>query len=140
MDHRDRIHALRQQMSSLYGVVALSIMLFDQVVDEEILELLTSAVPAFGRCRLEGTYLVRDQPAPGVESGSGLWTELTALAGSDGPVGVPGATWAWAYSLRSVAGHSGYLVVSAEAEPSTDEQFLVRTVALSLAPDTGHVT
>jgi sugar diacid utilization regulator len=129
MDDRDRILALRQQVSGLYGVVALSIMLFDQVVDEEILELLTSAVPAFGRCRLEGTYLVRDQPALGVESGSEPWTELNALAGVDGPVSVPGATWAWAYPIRSVAGHSGYLVVSAEATPSTDEQFLVRTLA-----------
>lgn len=129
MDDRDRIEALRQQMSSLYGGIALSIMLFDQVVDEEILGLLTSAVPAFGRCRLEGTYLARDQPAPGVESASEPWTELTALAGVDGPVSVPGAIWAWAYPLRSVAGHSGYLVVSAKAKPSADEEFLVRMVA-----------
>ncbi len=129
MDDRDRIHALRQQMSSLYGVVALSIMLFDQVVDEEILKLLTTAVPAFGGCRLEGIYLVRDQSAPEIERGSGPWTELNALAGADGPVSVSCATWAWAYPLCSVSGHSGYLVVSAEAEPSTDERFLVRTVA-----------
>jgi sugar diacid utilization regulator len=129
MDDREVIHAQRDQMSKLCGVFALSMMLFDRVDDDEILALVVSAVPALGPCRAEGAYL--DQgglPQNGTLTPE-LKAQLSTLAGMEGPIRVPRATWAWAYPLRAVGGQAGYLVVSAPATPTTDEQFVVRTLA-----------
>jgi hypothetical protein len=48
MDGRELHEALRDQMSNLCSVFALSMMLFDRVDEEEILKLVTSSVPALG--------------------------------------------------------------------------------------------
>ena len=131
MNDSDTIRALRDQMSKLCGVFAVSMMLFDRVEADEILKLVVDALPALGPCRAVGTYLLLDPASSGgfADLDAGLRGQLTALAGADGAVGLPDAEWAWAYPLRAVGGHSGYLVVSADARPSTDEQFLVRTLA-----------
>jgi sugar diacid utilization regulator len=128
MDDTQAICALRAQMSNLC-VFALAMMLFDRVDDDEILELVASTVPALGPCQVEGTYLLGDDVPRNGGSSSGLRGQLQGLEGRDGRVEVCGAGWAWAYPLRAVGWHSGYLVVTAGAEPSADEQFLVRTLA-----------
>jgi hypothetical protein len=127
-------------MSSLCGVFALSMMLFDRVEDDEILKLAVSAVPTVGPFHAEGIYLLGDEPRRHGDLGAGLRTQLSALGGADGEVRIAGRVWAWAYPLRGSGGHRGYLVVSAAAPPSYDEQFLVRTLteqaaALPTAPD-----
>jgi sugar diacid utilization regulator len=129
MDDRELTEALRDQMSNLCSVFALSMMLFDRVDEEEILKLVTSSVPALGPFQAEGTHLVRDDLRRGADGSAMLRDQLAALAGADGQIDVPGTTWAWAYPMRAVAGHAGYLVVSSGAEPSPDEQFLIRTLA-----------
>lgn len=128
MGDRDMIHTLRDQMSSLCGVFALSMMLFDRVEDDEILKLAASAVPTLGPCRVEGIYLRGDEPPRHGDLGTALRTHLSALGGADGEVRIAGRAWAWGYPLRGLGGHRGYLVVSAAAPPSYDEQFLVRTL------------
>ena len=55
--------------------------------------------------------------------------ELIELDGADGVVEVPGAEWSWAFPMRAVSGHTGYLVVSADHEPSIDQRFLLTTLA-----------
>ena len=55
--------------------------------------------------------------------------ELIALDGADGVVEVPGSEWSWAFPMRAVSGHTGYLVVSADHEPSIDQRFLLTTLA-----------
>jgi sugar diacid utilization regulator len=130
MDDREATATLRTQMSNMCGVFALSMMLFDRADDDEILKLVVTAVPALGPCQVVGAYLTRDEPCrDGEDPSPELETQLSALAGVDGKVDVPGTAWAWAYPLRAVGEHSGYLVVSAQAEPSADNQFLVRTLA-----------
>jgi hypothetical protein len=125
----------RDQMSNLCGVIGLSMMLFDRVEDDEILKVVVSAVPALGPCRAEGVYLDGDGPAAD-RNGSGgdararLAGQLAALAGCEGRLTVPATGWAWGYPLRGIGGHRGYLVVSAAGEPSAEEQFLVRNLAL----------
>jgi hypothetical protein len=128
------MHAPRDQMSRLCGVLALSTMLFDRVEQDEILKLVTSAVPALGPCRAEGVQLAGNGLGhggvrPDADLHPELRSQLEALAGSDGPLRVPATGWAWGYPLRGLGGHRGYLVVSAAARPSPDEQFLVRTLA-----------
>jgi hypothetical protein len=129
MDDRELNEALRDQMSNLCSVFALSMMLFDRVDEEEILKLVTSSVPALGPFEAEGTYLVRDDLRRGADGSAIRRDPLAVLAGADGQIDVLGTTWAWAYPLRAVGGHAGYLVVSSGTEPSTDEQFLIRTLA-----------
>jgi hypothetical protein len=54
-----------------------------------------------------------------------------------GPVDVPGAAWAWAFSLVSPDSTVGHLVVGADDEPAEDEHFmlgvLVQQAAAALA-------
>jgi sugar diacid utilization regulator len=134
MDDPDTVHTPRNQMSRVCGVLALSMMLFDRVEQDEILKLVTSAVPTLGPCRAEGVQLAGDGPGPGgfppdAAPHPELRSQLKALAGSEGPIKLPATGWAWGYPLRGLGGHCGYLVVSAAARPSPDEQFLVRTLA-----------
>ncbi|WP_446223615.1 PucR family transcriptional regulator [Nocardia sp. IBHARD005] len=129
MDDRELIRALRGQMSNLSAAFALSMVMFDRLDEREILELAVSSVKALGRCRAEGAYLTRDQTQRAVHGDDVLLDRLATLGGADGPVTLSTAPWAWAYPLRSVGGHAGYLVVSAPAEPSADQRFLLRTLA-----------
>jgi len=100
---------LRDQMSKLRGVFAVSMMLFDRVEADEIVKLVVDALPALGPCRAVGTYLLRGPASSGgfADLDASLRGQLTALAGADGAVGLPDAEWAWAYPLRAVGGHSG---------------------------------
>ena len=130
MNDTNSIHALRDRMSTLCGgVFALSMMLLDRVDTEEILKLVVSALPALGPCRAVGNYLLEPTNGGFSDLDAELRGQLVALAGADGAVRLPDVLWAWAYPLRAVGEHCGYLVVSADAPPSTDEQFLVRTLA-----------
>jgi sugar diacid utilization regulator len=129
MNDSESVSDLRTQMSNLCSVFALSMMLFDRINDDEILQLVVNAVPALGPCRAEGTYLVRDELRRSTDHDAALRDELGTLAGAEARVTVPGAAWAWAYPLRAVGGHCGYLVVTAEVQPSADEQFLISTLA-----------
>jgi sugar diacid utilization regulator len=129
MDDRELTDTLRDQMSNLCSVFALSMMLFDSVDEEEILKLTTSSVPALGPFQAEGTYLVRDDLRRGTDGSAMRRDQLAALAGADGQVDVVGTTWAWAYPLRAVGGHAGYLVVSSGTGPSPHEEFLIKTLA-----------
>jgi sugar diacid utilization regulator len=58
-----------------------------------------------------------------------LTAALVGLGSDDGLVDVPGAAWGWAFALRSLGGHWGWLVVGAAAEPTADEQFLLKVLA-----------
>jgi hypothetical protein len=53
---------------------------------------------------------------------------LGRLGRQAGPVAAP-APWAWAYPMRSSAGHAGHLVVAADAEPSAEERFILHALA-----------
>lgn len=129
MEQTKSVAALNSQMSALCGVFALSMMLFDRVDADEILKLVASAVPALSPCRAEGTYPVGGQGPPQGRHAQLLDTQLAAFDGAEGQIHLPATPWSWAYPLRSIGRHAGYLVVSADAPPSTEEQFLLSTLA-----------
>jgi hypothetical protein len=90
MDDSHVIARLREQLTNLCGLFALSLLLHGRVEDDEILELVVSAVPALGPCRVEGAYLIRDEtrrtetgqaqaPIPDYEPS---WTRWQARMGS----------------------------------------------------------
>jgi hypothetical protein len=97
------------------ALLALSVALAECDDPADVLRTAADAIPALGRARLQGFHLVgEDVPA-----------DLEALGEAGGAVGVPGATWAWAYPLRDL----GHLVVSAAEEPPPGERYLLRVLA-----------
>jgi sugar diacid utilization regulator len=127
--------ALRDQLAGLRSLLALSMVMSESDDQAHILDLAATAVPSLGRCRLEGVHLGEGgwQAVPGVHAASeargDLEAQFAVLSVAGGPVAVLGRVWAWAFPLRSLDGHLGYLVASAADEPSSSEQFLLRMLA-----------
>lgn len=127
---------LREQISNLHSLFVLSMMMTESRNEDEILSLAVTSVASLGSCRTEGAY--RPEPdggglerfrEPAGRSRKAVLSAVGALGADDGPVALPGEGWGWAYALRSLGGHWGWLVVSAAAEPSADEQFLLKILA-----------
>lgn len=129
MDHRERLDALRAQMSNVCSMFALGMVMFDLTEESEILRLAVSSVGALGPYHAQDPYLVDDAGMHSSDGDDRLTAELIKLDGVDGAVEVPGVEWSWAFPMRAVSGHTGYLVVSADHEPSIDQRFLLTTLA-----------
>jgi sugar diacid utilization regulator len=127
--------SLADQLAGMRSLLALSMVMGESDDQEHILGLAATAVPSLGGCRLEGVHLLDTgwQTVPGGHAASDargdLETQFAVLNVTGGPVAVLGRGWAWAYPLRSLDGHLGYLVVSAGREPPSAEQFLLRVLA-----------
>jgi sugar diacid utilization regulator len=127
--------ALRDQLSGMRSLLALSMVMIESDDEAHILGLAGTAVPTLGRCRLEGVHLREGgwQTVPGDHAASqargDLEAQFAVLSVAGGPVAVLGRPWGWAFPLRSLDGHLGYLVTSADKEPSPAEQFLLRVLA-----------
>ena len=124
----------RTQVANLAGLFVLSMTMFDRREEADIFRLALSAVANLGSSRAVAAYLTTGKglerfPIPGADPVPSLDAEVAALSGEDGRVTVEEMPWAWALSLRSLGGHSGYLVVGAAAEPTVDEQFLLQVLA-----------
>jgi sugar diacid utilization regulator len=127
--------ALRDQLSGMRSLLALSMVMSESDDQAHILGLAATAVPSLGRCRLEGVHL-GDAGWQAVQGGHAaadargdLEAQFAVLSVAGGPVAVLGQPWAWAFPLRSLDGHLGYLVASAGGEPPSSEQFLLRVLA-----------
>ncbi|MEW6476998.1 MAG: helix-turn-helix domain-containing protein [Actinomycetota bacterium] len=138
MGERDVVR-LREQISNLHSLFVLSMMMTESRDEDEILSLAVTSVASLGPCTPEGAYrpggdggaageVDRFREPPG-RPRKAVVSALSSLGADDGPVPVPGAGWGWAYALRSLGGHWGWLVVGAPAEPSADEQFLLKILA-----------
>ena len=130
---------LRGQISNLHSLFVLSMMMTESRDEDEILSLAVTSVASLGPCRVDGAYRPAAEPGgggpperfrePAGRLRKALGPALLALGADDGPVDVPGAGWGWAFALRSLGGHWGWLVVGAPAEPTADEQFLLKVLA-----------
>jgi sugar diacid utilization regulator len=129
MESHELIDSTREQMSKLSSIFALSMVMFDRTDETEIIRFAADSVAALGSARTEGAYLLRDDLRRVGDGSTELQSRLRSLAGADGSVRVAGAPWAWAYALRAVGGHAGYLVITADSEPAHDQQYLLRTLA-----------
>src|SRR5258708_5561957 len=131
----------REQISNLHSLFVLSMMMTESRDEDEILSLAVTSVASLGPCTTDGAYRPAAEPGgepdrfrePAGRLRKALAAALVALGGDDGPADVPGAGWGFAYALRSLGGHRGWLVGGAAAEPSAEEQFLLKV----LAPQTG---
>ncbi|MET0578611.1 MAG: helix-turn-helix domain-containing protein [Ilumatobacteraceae bacterium] len=126
---------MREQLSNLQALLALSMRMTDSEDEEKILRLAGTAVPSLSRCRLVGAHLVDDGWHMASDGSAGAWVradvdvQLAVVSATGGAVAVGHDEWGWAFPLRSLGRHLGFLVVSAYAEPTAAEQFLLRVLA-----------
>ena len=118
---------VRDQLSRLYALFALSLMMFRVHDEDEVFRLAISAVPSLGPFRVASTH----RPRPGIANTPEAWLSDGpdgTLAG-EGALAVDGhGTWAWGYALRSFGRVHGYVVVVAGGEPNDHEQFLLKAL------------
>lgn len=126
---------LRDQLSSLQGLLVLSMLMTESGDDRQILHLATTSVPSLGRCHLGGVYLLGSgwqataTPYTEPDVRATVDVQLDSLRGGGGMLSVPGEQWVWAFPLRGLDGPIGHLVVAAPEEPPESEQFLLRVLA-----------
>jgi sugar diacid utilization regulator len=129
--------ALRQEVSDLRGLLALSLLMTSRSDEEEIVHIVATAVPALIPVRPIGIQLVDNRSrwvaiaGPCATAGvrSSLSKELRRLSSDGGEVRVPGESWAWALPLRSLGDVMGHLVVVADTEPSPTTMLMLRSLA-----------
>ena len=127
--------ALRDQLTGLHDLLALSMVMTDCGDERQILDLATTAVPSLGRCRLGGVYLdeggwtAASGPCADPEVRGVVEAQFAVLTTAGGAVAVHGEAWGWAYPLRSLEGDYGYLVVSADDDLPMSGQFVLRVLA-----------
>lgn len=126
---------LRDQLSSLQGLLVLSMLMTESGDERQILHLATTSVPSLGRCHLGGVRLLDNDwkaaspPYTEPDVRATVDAELDLLGGGGGMLTVPPERWVWAFPLRGLDGPIGHLVVTAPEEPSGSEQFLLRVLA-----------
>jgi sugar diacid utilization regulator len=125
----------RDHLSSLQGLLVLSMLMTESGDERHIVHLASTSVPSLGHGRLRGVYLsdggwqATTGPCTEAEVRADLEVQLAALSSAGGRLGVADEAWGWAFPLRSLEGSFGYLVVSADRDPETTEQFLLRVLA-----------
>ncbi|WP_240490559.1 PucR family transcriptional regulator [Amycolatopsis vancoresmycina] len=125
-------------MSNLYGLSAISMMMFDGREAADIMRLATTSVSSLSGCTTDAAYLVDDDGTIVPQEGFGeahpdLDTEIGKLDGQSGRIELADGHWRWCYALRGLGGLTGTLVVRAEQPPSRDEIFLVGSLCQQAA-------
>ncbi len=137
--HHDTTDAvLRDQISSLRGLLALSMLMTERRQPDEILHLATTAVPALVPAEALGAHLTfgegprwqattreLNEPAMRAE----VLSQLHRLPGLGGELSISSAPWAWAFGLLSPSETLGYFIVTAQHRPDDGELLLLRSLA-----------
>lgn len=133
-DSADSTTRTREHLSNLYSLFVVSMMMFDGRTEDDILELARASVPSVSTGRVAAAYLAHEGGLVRLDAqASQLDAQVEGLGGLDGEVAVDGVPWARAFVLRDFTGPHGYLVVSADAEPSPNEMFLVKVLVQQTA-------
>jgi sugar diacid utilization regulator len=125
---------LRARLSNLQGLLVLSMKMTESGDERRILHLATTAVPSLGHCRLHGVHLVdggwRTMAGPCLDADvrTDLETQFTVVSSAGGAVAITREAWTWAFPLRSIEGHFGFMVVGAAEQPPDSEQFMLRVL------------
>lgn len=130
--------ALREEISRLRGLLALSMLMTERRDVDEILHVATTAIPALAPVRPLGVHLSFSESArwhvttgpldqPAVRAA--VLAQLRCLPGTGGAVAVPGLDWCWSFGLPGRHEQIGSLIVAAIAEPAPDDLLLLRSLA-----------
>lgn len=124
------VDPLRLLLSRFQGVLILSMLMTQSSEEEEILRLATTAVSSIGGCAFGGIYTgaggVQRPPGGSPVASTGPVEAIRALGPNGGELKLGEGRWGWAYPLRTFAeSHVGYMLVTADAVPMPEEQFLL---------------
>ena len=127
----------REELSALRSLLVLFMLLTQQDSQTSILHYAANAVGSLCRCTTQGIFLDgqwRDVGLPDQEGrAASRPTVRSATFSADithsMQVELAGVPWAYAYSLASPHGPSGYLVVGAEQAPADGQRFLLQVLA-----------
>jgi sugar diacid utilization regulator len=126
----------RNELSSMQGLLALSMLMTERGDEQEIFRLAATAVPSLATCQLYGVFSLdagwRGPPNAGAMTDVADDLEIVGRAldaAAPGRLAVDTHPWMYALELRSLEGLFGYFVVTGKEEPSGAEQFLLRVLA-----------
>ncbi|WP_053202684.1 helix-turn-helix domain-containing protein [Jiangella muralis] len=112
--------AARRGPARLRELLALSLLMADGRPAAQIVELARGAVRSWTACEV-----VAVPRKAGDASAAGI----SGLRAAGGRVGAKGHGWAWAYAMHAANGPQGHLVVGGDRPPSTDDRFLLASLA-----------
>jgi hypothetical protein len=124
----------REQLSNLCGLLVLSRMLFDHSDEAAIVSLAASAGAALGGCSVAAGLLERSgqyaalAADPEVEL-EDLIAQVSAGQGAERPLHIAGRGWAKAFALGDPRRPRGFLALSAAADPTENQLFLIKTLS-----------
>ena len=126
---------LRDRLSSLQGLLVLSMLMTESDDEGRIVELAATSVGSLGPYRLHGVHLVdggwrwAQGSLQNPDARAGVDAQFAVIGVAGGAIAVPGDDWCWAFPLRSLDSHYGHLVVGADTEPNSTGLFLLRVLA-----------
>jgi DNA-binding PucR family transcriptional regulator len=124
----------RDHLSSLRGLLVLSMLMTASEDVDQIARLAMSSVPSFGRARARGIHVTGvgwvalEEPCTDPALRAGLEEQLEDLDSVGGEVEVPGDPWAWAFALGA-GSRRGFLVAGAPAEPSKEARSFLQVLS-----------
>jgi sugar diacid utilization regulator len=120
-----------EPLSAHRHLLALSMQLTQQDDQARILVLVADAVESLGPCRAEGVFLDGAWQVARFRGQAPDCTDLAAALSSaeGGQIRQADVAWTWAYPMPVPHAPSGCLVVSAAAEPTESERFLLQVLA-----------
>lgn len=125
-------HWWRQQLSNLYGLFVISMLMFEAREVDAILRLAATSAPALSDCEVVASYLVIHgvlTSRPDTESPDAqIAAQVGSLSGNTGPIVLPDGAWGWCFALRGQSGLNGCLVVRAAKPPPREEFFLLEAL------------
>ena len=125
-------HWWRQQLSNLYGLFVISMLMFEAREADAILRLAATSAPALSDCEVVASYLVihgvltsrPDTKSPDAQ----IAAQVGSLSGNTGPIVLADGAWGWCFALCGQVGLNGCLVVRAAKPPPREEFFLLEAL------------
>ncbi|WP_171906753.1 PucR family transcriptional regulator [Jiangella alba] len=112
--------AARRGPARLRELLALSLLMADGRPAAQIVELARGAVRSWTACEVVAVPR---------KTGDAAAAGIGGLRAAGGRVAAEGYGWAWAYAMHAANGPQGHLVVGGGRPPSTDERFLLASLA-----------
>ncbi len=120
------------ELSSLRGLLAVSMLMTERGDEEEIVSLLAATAPTIARCRLAGLYDLESGWKPVGNGGAidphSVSDQISALDPTGGALLIGTAAWARALPLGNLGGVFAFAVVTADGEPPPADQFLLEVL------------
>jgi len=123
--------AVRDQLSNLQALLELSMLMNERSRETDIVKLASTSVASLAHVTFLGVLVsegwLADSP-PDPEVRGAVEHALETAHRSGGELVLDGVGWQHAYALGDLNGVFGYFVVSADDEPNSQEQFLLRVL------------